>query len=176
MGVLAKYLQEAFADLCPSGWEPVIAKDQMRIHFASELFDVIRNLYRWNTQIMETDDAALWKRRTATYFVFDPISEDRNDVRAKLRRSERLAYAVHPTQDTGLMDMATYCRLDETEPKFDGYLARNHLIQHLGMRLRSQVEEPAIANVFTQWVQRRTDSIHVHPSGPKFLLPPDWYR
>jgi hypothetical protein len=47
------------------------------------------------------------------------------------------------------MDMATYCRLDETEPKFDGYLARNHLIQHLGMRLRSQEEEPAIATAFT---------------------------
>ena len=156
--------------------EPVIAKDRLRIHFASELFDVIRNLYRWNAQVMETDDAALWKRRTVTYFVFDPISQQFAPSKFCAYVIPILVHAVHPTQDAGLMDMATYCRLDETEPKFDGYLARNHLTQHLGMRLRSQEDEPAIAAAFTQWVERRTDTIHVHPAGPKFLLPPDWYR
>ncbi len=46
-----------------------------RIHFVSQLFDVIRNLHHWNSDVSQPDGAEKWKRRTFTYFVFNPVSK-----------------------------------------------------------------------------------------------------
>lgn len=156
--------------------EPVIEDDGHRIHFASELFDVIRNLHRWNSEVTATDGAELWKRRTVTYFVFDPVSK-------LFAPSKFCAYSIPvrlspigTTSESGLMDMQTYCTLDETDQRFDGNRARTHLMTNLGMNLTAADNSPEIRLAFNSWLSERATLITVHPSGAKFLVPPTWYR
>ena len=156
--------------------EPVIEDDGQRIHFTSELFDVIRNLHRWNSEITATDGAELWKRRTVTYFVFDPVSK-------LFAPSKFCAYSIPvrlspigTTSESGLMDMQTYCTLDETDRRFDGNRARTHLMTNLGMNLTAVDNSPEIGLAFNSWLSERAALITVHPSGAKFLVPPTWYR
>ena len=156
--------------------EPVIEDDGLRIHFASELFDVIRNLHRWNSEVTATDGAELWKRRTVTYFVFDPVSK-------LFAPSKFCAYSIPvrlspigTTSESGLMDMQTYCTLDETDRRFDGNRARTHLMTNLGMNLTAADNSPEIGLAFNSWLSERATLITVHPSGAKFLVPPTWYR
>jgi hypothetical protein len=155
--------------------EPVIEDDVHRIHFASELFDVIRNLHCWNSEVSKPDGADLWKRRTVTYFVFDPVSK-------LFAPSKYCAYSI-PVQSrpisnastSGLMNIQTYCTLDESDRRFDGNRARTHLASNLGMNLTTADESPEIGLAFNAWLSRRASSITVHPSGAKFLVPPIWY-
>ncbi len=156
--------------------EPVIVDDGHRIHFASELFDVIRNLHRWNSEVTATDGAELWKRRTVTYFVFDPVSK-------LFAPSKFCAYSIPvrlspigTTSESGLMDMHTYCTFDETDRRFDGNRARTHLMTNLGMNLTAADNSPEIGLAFNSWLSERATLITVHPSGAKFLVPPTWYR
>ncbi len=156
--------------------EPVIEDDGHRIHFASELFDVIRNLHRWNSEVTATDGAELWKRRTVTYFVFDPVSQ-------LFAPSKFCAYSIPvrlspigTTSGSGLMDMQTYGTLDETDRRFDGNRARTHLMTNLGMNLTTADNSPEIELAFNSWLSERAHLITVHPSGAKFLVPPTWYR
>jgi hypothetical protein len=156
--------------------EPVIEDDGHRIHFASELFDVIRNLHRWNSEVTATDGAELWKRRTVTYFVFDPVSK-------LFAPSKFCAYSIPvrlsptgTTSESGLMDMQTYCTLDETDRRFDGNRARTHLMTNLGMNLTAADNSPEIGLAFNSWLSERATLITVHPSGAKILVPPTWYR
>ncbi len=156
--------------------EPVIADERHRIHFASELFDVIRNLHSWNSEVSQPGGAELWKRRTVTYFVFDPVSK-------LFAPSKYCAYSipvrsspVSTISASGLMNMQTYCTLDETDRRFDGNRARTHLLTNLGMTLTAADKSPEIGLVFNTWLSMRATSISVHPSGAKFLVPPTWYR
>jgi hypothetical protein len=156
--------------------EPVIEDDGHRIHFASELFDVIRNLHRWNSEVTATNGAELWKRRTVTYFVFDPVSK-------LFAPSKFCAYSIPvrlspigTTSESGLMDMQTYFTLDETDRRFDGNRARTHLMTNLGMNLIAADNSPEIGLAFNSWLSERATLITVHPSGAKFLVPPTWYR
>lgn len=156
--------------------EPVIDDDGHRIHFVSELFDVIRNLHHWNLEVGTPEGAALWKRRTVTYFVFDPVS--------KLFAPSKYCAYVIPVRSspigsasaTGLMNLSSYCKLDQSDRRFDGNRARNHLTTNLGMSLVTPIETPAIRLAFDAWLSLHNAAIQVHPSGAKFLVPPIWYR
>jgi hypothetical protein len=156
--------------------EPVIEDDGHRIHFASELFDVIRNLHRWNSEVSQPEGAELWKRRTVTYFVFDPVSK-------LFAPSKYCAYSIpvrlspiSTTSASGLMNIQTYCTLDESDRRFDGNRARTHLMTNLGMNLTAADNSPEIGFAFNAWLSERATSVAVHPSGAKFLVPPTWYR
>ncbi len=157
--------------------QPAIVRDHYRIHFASELFDVVRNLHRWNAQVASPEGAAFWKRRTVSYFVFDPISRD-------FAPSKFCAYVIPVTAterasegslNSGLMDLQTYCKLDESDPRFDGQIARLHLERQLGMIVIPAPESNAIDRAFKEWLDRHHAMINVHPSGAKVLMPPKWY-
>lgn len=155
--------------------EPVIEDDRHRIHFISELFDVIRNLHHWNLEVSQPQGGKLWKRRTVTYFVFDPVSK-------LFAPSKYCAYSlpVHSSQrgtaaTSGLMNMETYCKLDETDSRFDGNVARNHLLANLGMNLTDLDQSPQIGLAFTDWIAKQFAAINVHPLGAKILVPPTWY-
>jgi hypothetical protein len=156
--------------------EPVIDDDGQRIHFVSELFDVIRNLHRWSSAVSTTEGAALWKRRTVTYFVFDPVS--------KLFAPSKYCAYVIPVHSSpigtaianGLMNMQSYCKFDETDRRFDGNRARAHLTSNLGMNLMPAEQATEINTAFSTWLSQRASAITVHPSGAKFLVPPVWYR
>jgi hypothetical protein len=155
--------------------EPVIEDNGHRIHFTSELFDVIRNLHGWNSEVTSAAGAELWKRRTVTYFVFDPVSKF-------FAPSKYCAYSIPvrsspigTTSASGLMDMQAYCTLDETDRRFDGNRARTHLMTNLGMVLTDADKSLEIGLFFNAWLSERATSLTVHPSGAKFLVPPTWY-
>lgn len=156
--------------------EPVTEEGGHRIHFASELFDVIRNLHRWNSEVTQPAGAELWKRRTVTYFVFDPVSKlfapSKYCAYAILVRSNPIGAA----STSGLMNMQTYCTLDETDRRFDGNRARTHLTTNLGMNLTTVEQAPEIGLAFNTWIAKQSSTTTVHPSGAKFLVPPTWYR
>lgn len=155
--------------------DPVLESDGHRIHFASELFEVVRNLHLWNHQISAPLAEGQWKRRTVAYFVFDPVS--------KLFAPSKFCAYVIPTRsnavddvsDAGMMNVATYCKLDQTDRRFDGQRAREHLTTNLGMILTQPSESLIIDQAFAHWSRKNEASITVHPSGPKFIRPPDWY-
>jgi hypothetical protein len=73
------------------------------------------------------------------------------------------------------MDLETYCSLDESDPRFDGHIARMHLEKQLGMIVVPTQDSPSIDRAFTEWLNRQHAIINVHPSGAKFLMPPKWY-
>jgi hypothetical protein len=155
--------------------EPVINDGGHRIHFVSELFDVIRNLHRWNSEVGTPEGASLWKRRTVTYFVFDPVS--------KLFAPSKYCAYVIPVRSgpigsasaTGLMNLQTYCKLDEADRRFDGNRARTHLTNNLGMCLKTAGQAAEIGSAFDVWLSKQASKITVHRSGAKFLVPPAWY-
>ncbi|QDV40583.1 hypothetical protein Enr13x_03890 [Stieleria neptunia] len=155
--------------------DPVLESDGHRIHFASELFEVMRNLHLWNQQISAPLAGEQWKRRTVTYFVFDPVSK-------LFAPSKFCAYVIPngPTEiddvsSVGMMNVATYSKLDQKDRRFDGQRARVHLTTNLGMVITQPSESPAIERAFGNWCSKNEVSIKVHPSGPKIIRPPDWY-
>jgi hypothetical protein len=156
--------------------EPVIEDDGHRIYFASELFDVIRNLHRWNSEVSQPEGAELWKRRTVTYFVFDPVSKLFAPTKFCAYSIPVRSSPISTTSASGLMNMQTYCALDETDRRFDGNRARMHLMSNLGMNLTAADNSPEIGLAFNSWLSERATLITVHPSGAKFLVPPTWYR
>lgn len=74
------------------------------------------------------------------------------------------------------MNLQTYCKLDETDRRFDGNRARTHLTSNLGMNLIPAEQVTGINTAFSTWLSQRASAITVHPSGAKFLVPPVWYR
>jgi len=73
------------------------------------------------------------------------------------------------------MSMPLYTSLDESEPKFDGNLARTHLQRQLNMCLTTPQESPAIADAFVAWQATQVNHIRIHPGGPLFLVAPSWF-
>jgi len=155
--------------------EPVALEKGLRIHYAAELFEVIRNLYQWNSEIGTPSGANLWKRRTVKYFVYDLTS-------GQFAPSKFCAYVVpqslgpNETAMSGIMDMQTYCSIDEGDRRFDGNRAQKHLSINLGMKVISAEETPEIGNLFVAWLKKYKSFITVHASGATFLMVPDWYH
>jgi hypothetical protein len=121
------------------------------------------------------EKAALWKRRTVTYFVFDPRS-------GTFAPSKFCAFTAIPDlkmetaniAKTG-MTMELYAALDESEVLFDGHRAQVHLTRGLGMTPHPATELPQVAALFERWLEGHSDSIKIHPRGAVFLLPPPWF-
>jgi len=155
--------------------DPVLESDGHRIHFASELFEVVRNLHQWNHHISASIASEQWKRRTVTYFVFDPVSKLFAPSKFCAYVIPNRSNAVVDVPGAGMMDVATYCKLDQNDRRFDGHRARVHLTTNLGMTLTQPSECPTIDRAFSHWCRKNGASIKVHPSGPKIIRPPDWY-
>src|SRR5262249_16805044 len=51
--------------------KPVSTLHDQNVHLAGEPIQVLLNLRRWNDEIADGDNSALWGRRTVKYFVFD---------------------------------------------------------------------------------------------------------
>lgn len=75
----------------------------------------------------------------------------------------------------GLMDLELYCQLDESDARFDGHRARNHLTSNLGMQILDAEQLTNIRNGFATWLGEHAELISVHPAGAQFIVPPDWY-
>ena len=160
--------------------DTVLTTTDRHIHFASDIFEVILNLKKWNCDLVTPEGHRIWGRRTVTYFVHDSSS-------GEFAPSKFCAYVAIPTPDSissvrssvpmrSEMTVNLYATLDNTDSRFDGYRAQVHLRKHLGMEVMPHEKSPAVEQLFRQWLEKYSDSITVHPRGPVFLLPPPWFR
>ncbi len=160
--------------------EPVLTSSETRIHFASDLMDVMLNLRMWNEEIQTPQGSQLWGKRTITYFVFDPVSY-------KFAPSKFCAYVAIPSEKQQVqssllgfsrseMTINLYITLDGQDTRFDGRRAWLHLTRGLMMNRVEAHEDPSITEAFHDWLKLHQNSIKVHPHGAIFLCPPKWFK
>ena len=145
-----------------------------RIHFAGNIFEVMLNVRRWNDETSAPTGKALWGKRTVTFFVHDRVA-------GLFAPSKYCAFVPVTTNRVSTasrleMDMSTYVRLDETESRFDGAVARNHLQRRLGLRVvRVEDAEPTEIEAFWAWHGTRKPQLRLHPKGPHLIQAPSWW-
>jgi hypothetical protein len=150
--------------------EPAFTTGSHRIHFASNLLEVMLNVRTWNEQIVQAEYRRLWGKRTISYFVFDPVS-------SLFAPSKFCAYVLIGTRSTSAssgMNIPFYTSLDENEKLFDGHRAHNHLAHHLSMQMVPDSEAKDFLPLFESWLNSNRGNLSVHTRGPMFILPPTW--
>ena len=113
-----------------------------------------------------------------TYFVFDPFSRQFAPSKfcgfissAMLGPSLQGEESCSPGLE--LMGVSDYAALDESESRFDGHLARNHLVRRLGFREMKEMDaSDSLRTAFARWVAGCEGSIRVHTKGATLLLAP----
>ena len=157
---------------------PVLHQYQHRIYFASNTLEVLLNARRWNGQIQEQSLRNLWGKRTVTYFVFDPFSGQFAPSKfcgfiSSAMLGPTLQGELSYSPGFELMGVSDYAALDESETRFDGHLARNHLVRRLGFReVREMDASDSLRTAFARWVVGCEGSIRVHKKGATLLLAP----
>lgn len=126
---------------------------------------------------MSTDEGQqLWRKRTVVYFVFDPKTR----LFAPSKFCAFLDASLGGREETDearlIMTMSLYVTLNESEPRFDGNRAQTHLVKNLGMNVVKPNDAPAIEHHFVEWLDQNSAFIRIHPRGPRFLVPPDWFK
>lgn len=160
--------------------EPVYRHNlHSRIHFAGDLTEVLRNLRRWNKDIRSNLKQPLWGKRTITYFVYDPQSA--NFAPSKFcAYVPVVSYNSYPQNLSGSlskpeMDLEIYQSIETDQKIFDGKRAREHLNHCLCMQYQECHDNSRMSKDFENWLSRHSESIGVHPQGPKFLTFPEWF-
>lgn len=164
----------AEADRLCSIVRPVLETEGHRIHFASDPFEVVVNAERWNQEMARDEGRKLWGRRHVSYFVYSPAT-------GRFAPSKFCAFVpVGGPSRTGpraegpeAMSVGLYCRLDETETRFDGRIAWKHLRDHLGFKLVEPKSGGGLDAVFELWAKEQATAIEVQ--NPKILVPPEWF-
>jgi len=153
--------------------ETLAMVDANAIHFVANNMEVRLNLHQWNQEITTREGQQQWGKRTITYFVYDPRSH-------LFAPSKFCAYVAIPDQwqlpITGAtMTLARYANIDHDLSIFDGERARKHLTRNLAMTLLPPETTSRVNRDFERWVQQHRSVINVHPSGPRFIQPPNWF-
>lgn len=148
--------------------EPVVDEGGHRFHLAGNLLEVMLNLRQWRLDMADAMGRAQWGRRTVTYFVCDRRTRG-------FAPSKFCAFLCVDGSRFSQMDMGQYVTYDESEPRFDGHVARMHLVRRLAMRETTAGDAPEIGRMFQRWLEGYADAITVHPRGPVFLMPPAWF-
>jgi hypothetical protein len=146
------------------------------VYFAGDLLLVFLNLRRWNSVLGTEVGKKAWGRRTVTYFVYEAES-------GLFAPTKYCAYSLIPsaasagtgTASLGIMTVDGYTMLNDGTHALDGHAAVRHLVDRLGMVLRKGSEDLAMLASFDRWLEGFSGSIHVHPAGPVFLVPPAWF-
>lgn len=145
------------------------------IHFVSNHTELMLNLHQWNEEVETEAGRTLWGRRTVTYFVYDPISQhfapSKFCAYSSLPVTKRFALPI----SGATMTLARYAQINHDEPIFDGQRAHRHLTSNLAMRLLPSSGQQALLTRFQQWQRQHQAAIAIHPSGPRFLVPPAWF-
>ena len=157
---------------------PVLHQYQHRIYFASNTLEVLLNARRWNAQMQEHGLRNLWGKRTVTYFVSDPFSHQFAPSKfcgfiSSGMLGQGLQGEVSCSPGVELMGVSDYAALDESESRFDGHLARNHLVRRLGFKeIREFDASDVLRKAFARWLADCDGSIRVHKKGATLLLAP----
>ena len=196
----ARALHEARPDVIPEierileVAQPVATTTAGRLHFASDVFDVLLNLRRWNEEADDPLTAAHWRRRAVRYLVLDRVT-------GWCAPAKFAAYVLLPSRaptDTppsppsrstpghvgmpvsigidSRMTFERYLHLDAAEPLFDGHRAWTHLTRQLAFTSRAYQDTPAEAVLFDAWYARREHLLHVDRQHLRLLLPPPSFR
>jgi hypothetical protein len=159
--------------------EPIACLPGGRIHLAGDLLSVMLNVRQWNQDLGTGRGAETWGRRTVTYFVFDPQEN-------AFAPSKFCAYVAIPSgpdqvgasmSRLATMTVEVYTQAaDAVGRRLDGHEARDHLTRNLAMIITRAEAAPPILAHFSRWFERHRDRLRVHPAGPLFLIPPEWFR
>ncbi len=166
---------------------PCFDSSQHQIHFVGEHLDVACNIATWNRE-METDAGrSLWGRRRVRYFAFDPSSGEFAPTKFCAFLNAEHGTTLDTEKLALPMTMQLYVSLDESEPRFDGNRAQQHLTKKLGMVAVNLDETPAdeslmvaeerrLSVLFRYWLSRHKEAIQLDSKGPVILRPPVWYQ
>ena len=155
---------------------PVCRWGRLGIHLVGDLLDVLMNLRGWNDDLRSPAGQQAWGKRTCAYFAYDPVSR-------LFAPSKFCAYMpVHsaadgPEQagDWFRMSAVAYAGLNDGTHVMDGYQARCHLAEGLGMQMISAADSTQVAEAFWLWLDQHRAAITVRGGEPTFLIPPAWY-
>lgn len=148
------------------------------IHFVGNYFEVMLNIRQWNDQ-METDAGVqLWGKRTVVFFVFDPATMNFAPSKycAFVPANGTPNLNTIPKIETA-MTMEIYSTLDESETRFDGNIARRHLVGRLSMKESPIIDcENDIQSAFCRWIEKYRHAIRVHPRGAVIISALPWWN
>ena len=167
---------------------PCFDSDRHQIHFVGEPLDVACNVATWNREMQTECGRKLWGRRRVRYLVFDPSTSEFAPSKFCAFLNAKLGANADPETITLPMTMELYVSLDESERRFDGNRAQQHLTRKLGMgavNLDDTAtadaapivgEERRLAVLFQYWHAKHQDAIQLDRNGPIILRPPVWYQ
>ena len=158
--------------------EPLSAVAGKELHFVGNLLEVLLNLRQWNLEMEQPECRAQWGRRTVTYFVFDPFAHHFAPAKFCAYLAVPASAAIldgDPLHLRAEMTVAFYVTLGE-DRRFDGHAAQSHLVTRLGMRALPADAAPEIEEHFREWLMQQQETVAVHPGGPVFIVPPEWFR
>jgi hypothetical protein len=173
---IARELKRAF-----TVFDPVAEDPRYRIHFASDVGEVLLNARRFQRDLAAPDARARWGKRRIQYFVHDPLG-------GGFAPSKFCAFVPIPTAahrertsaatgfaDNYLMSFELYADLDESEPRFDGHRARKHLEDRLLMTREDLDDAHELTPAFRKWLGAHDDTIAVR-GKPQVLRLPSGFR
>jgi hypothetical protein len=160
--------------------EPAISMANYDIHLVGDLLGVMLSLRRWNEDVTTEAGKRMWGRRTVTYFVFELESglfaPSKFCAYSAVPTRTQLGEAAQGTAALGAMTIAIYTALNDGSHLLDGHRAQMHLTRGLGMIVAHSRDVPDLDAAFDRWMQQHEEDICIHPSGPVFLMSPDWFR
>ncbi len=148
--------------------QPAITGPEHEIHFVSDVFDVLLGIESWNDQIGDPALTPLWGRRTVQYSAHDP----RTQMCAPSKFCAFFPVVLGVVTNRRSLTLSTYASLDETEARFDGYRAQQHLSSCLGMRKVARGVDASLDAAFERWMASRSYAVRENPKGAVFLTPP----
>ena len=137
-----------------------------RIHFAGDVADVVANVWSWNDGLQ--GNGPEWGKRQVQFFVYDECS----GLFAPAKYCAFVPAALGDDRPPATMTFQVYTDLGEQDPRFDGHVARVHLVKRLAF---SEVAlQGEVKNRFWGWMARADPYIKLR-QPVRVLLPPSWY-
>ncbi|MCC6176054.1 MAG: hypothetical protein IT305_12175 [Chloroflexi bacterium] len=158
--------------------EPVAVRNEGRLHFAADVFDVLLNLRRWNEEADDPRQAKQWRHRAVRYVVVDPAT-------GWCAPAKFAAYVLLPSRDAASsapmgidsgLTFERYFQLDQAEPLFDGHRAWTYLTRRLGFSSRAYGEATIDSAAFDAWYVRRERLLQIDREQVRLLVPPSAFR
>jgi len=159
--------------------KPCFDSDQHQIHFVGEPLDVACNIATWNREMNSEAGQRLWGRRRVRYFAYDPSSGEFAPSKFWAFLNARLGTSLDADTLALPMTMELYVSLDESEARFDGNRAQQHLTRKLGMVPVNVDETPAeqslmvaedrrLSMLFYYWHANHQDAIQIDAKLHRF--------
>ena len=158
--------------------QPILAMNSHKIHFASNVLEVLLNAERWNHELQSAQGRALWGKRRCQYFVFNKQSQNFAPAKFCAFVDAGLGADTPHHGSTAVigsfMPLSLYVTLDESETRFDGRVAWKHLANNLNFTPKPFRESPEIEPHFAAWLNLHSDSVSVNAPEVVILIPPPW--